>query len=145
MNKAILEDVALWLEAGAPHVGDVLGFNLSVGVKARYDHETNTCGTVCCIAGAIVQFNEPVLKREELKEWVDNIPWGETGNEYGYGTVFRRASRLAEISECQALELFEPSMDRSEVLPEQAAKVVRHFMETGAVDWDIIKKTGGDE
>jgi hypothetical protein len=131
-GKQALIDVALWLEAGAPHKGDVDGFDLSVGVAMR----DPACGTVCCIAGALVQFNEPVT--EKLKSQME---YDDDDHEYNWGTVFRRGMAIAELTEEQAEALFEPDVwDRSEVTPAEAARVIRHFVETGEVDWGVANE-----
>lgn len=124
-----LQRVARWLEAGAPHV-DVNGreidaFDMTKGIE-RAD-----CGTACCIAGALVQFdNDPAT--EFTGYWSD---------------VLDDARRISGITNAEdASELF--GLDDSAfyanerrfrgVKPEQAAKVIRHFIRTGVVDWNRV-------
>ena len=127
-----LGKVARWLEAGAPHV-DISGrridsFDMTKGI------ESEGCGTACCIAGALVQFNG--------------------GNATGYWTDIRdKAMDLGGITEeADAYELFGLYSDGQgeyehgrfarlrEVKPEGAAKVIRKFVRTGEVDWDAAFK-----
>lgn len=129
-GKQALIGVAEWLEAGAPHVGDVAGFDLSVGVQMA----DPACGTVCCIAGALVQFNEPVTEK-----LISQIDYDDDDTEYNWGTIFDKGMEIAGLTEDQAGELFEPSdFNRSEIKPEQAAKVIRHYLSKGVVNWDVI-------
>lgn len=129
-GKQALIDVAVWLEAGAPHVGDLVGFDLSVGV----DLQQNSCGTVCCIAGALVQFNEPVT--EKLKAQVAEDDYN---TEYNWSTIFQRGMEIAGLDEGQASALFEPDVwDRADITPAEAAKVIRHYVNTDEVNWDVV-------
>lgn len=128
-GKQALIDVAVWLEAGAPHKGDVAGFDLSVGVEMR----DPACGTVCCIAGALVQFNEPVT--EKLKAQMENDDYD---SEYNWSTIFERGMEIAGLDDDDASALFEPDVwDRSEITPAQAALVIRHYVATDEVNWDV--------
>lgn len=126
-----LEHVALWLEAGAPHVeveGQAVdGFDMSYGVLV-----SPQCGTICCIAGAVCQFNRPFIlddvdfgNEEEAPFW----DWGEDG-------VFYRAIKLLGISQDDAEILFTPEIPYSEITADDAAKTIRKFLETGIVDWE---------
>jgi len=116
-----LEGVAQWLEAGAPHVEDkfVDGFNMSTGI------ENDGCGTTCCIAGAVVQFHRPTnLDNYEFANWP---------------SVEQEAIKLLGISDEVAEELFNSPYDSevAPVTPEIAAKVIRNFLASGVVDWNI--------
>lgn len=132
-----LEHVALWLEAGAPHVkveGQAIdGFNMSYGV-----YVSAKCGTVCCIAGAVCQFNHP-FSMDDYEDGYDNrvdgieAPfWPNSGD-----GVFFRAIELLEISEDDAETLFTPEIPYSLITADDAAKTIRKFLETGVVDWDV--------
>lgn len=123
-GEEMLTYVAEWLESGAPHVDDVLGFDMNVGVMR------DCCGTVCCIAGAVCQFFKPF----DL--------WGEeNGSEaifYGEGGVFVQAQEMLGVSDENADKLFTPGkVDWESVTPEDAAKVIRHFIATGEVNWKL--------
>lgn len=130
-NVNALIKVAEWLEAGAKHVeaGDhkIGGFSMEDAVTY-----TGECGTACCIAGAIVQFEnliDPVL--------AGSADFFDPFN--GVGPIVKDH---LDISSYQADQLFTPweyfeYYDHIEFSdPQRAARVVRHFIETGVVDWD---------
>lgn len=118
-----LKRVARWLEAGAPHVEEkhLDGFDMSIGVQHK-----PTCGTVCCIAGAVVQFSDPI----EV-EFGDQRPW----------TRIRWAAQdLLGISDDDCDALFTPhgfaDLDEQDAFtPAHAAVVIRDYLATGNVDW----------
>jgi len=70
-QRANMQRVIDWLADGAPHTvlkdGSTLkGFNYTSYIAAANDYDTSydttgQCGTVGCIAGAAVQFDEPVI------------------------------------------------------------------------------------
>lgn len=135
---AALVKVAEWLENGAQHVTidangrEIDSFDMEYGVN-----EKDGCGTACCIAGAVYQFE------------------GLHGN-YGPGDFFCEVSPQAKKflkgddlteEEQEALDaLFLPwdffdYTDTEEFSdPKRAAKVIRHLLATGIVDWDIDVK-----
>lgn len=124
-----LEGVAKWLESGAPHIskdGEIT-FDLSVGVQKT------ECGTACCIAGAVCQFNQP-FEVDHLDAWDnDEILF------YGEGSVLERATSLLGISEEDANQLFTPEdVCWDEVTADEAAKVIRNYLATGVVDYDKV-------
>lgn len=134
-----LTDIAEWLEAGASHVvidrtGRVIDrFDMNYGV------EHNSCGTSCCIAGALVQFQG----------------LGDVGD-YGLGFfgdhgVEKLANDFIGDDEKTLSKLFLPwthfepvdgEVSCEEAVPfsdaAKAAKVVRHYLATGEVDWTIV-------
>lgn len=131
-GRNALEQIAEWLEAGAPHVDHegrtVDHFNMEYPVSK----DGPECGTTCCIAGALVQFNG--LDDRDLLEATGNIAWY---------TVKRLAVDFLDIGPATATELFEPwvyfdGADDSFNDPKRAAKVLRHYLETGRVDWDLF-------
>lgn len=134
-GKNALIRVAEWLEAGAKHttVGD---HNI-----ARFDMEQSIasegCGTACCIAGAVVQFEglvKPVIHGA--------LDFFDGHFEDGVGTI---AARHLGMSEDNAERMFEPwqqfEFNSYEEFsdPQRAAKVVRHYLETGVVAWDLFE------
>ncbi|WKV20522.1 hypothetical protein 16Q_129 [Pseudomonas phage 16Q] len=140
-NKQSLIKVAEWLEDGAKHV------NINNGHKIdQFDMEhavtNNGCGTACCIAGAIVQFEgliKPVLSGSAaFKDVVDD----ET-NEVVEGVCTLATNHLG-IDESDASKLFVPwdyfEYDSYSEFsdPDRAAEVVRHYLETGVVDWGMF-------
>lgn len=144
-NAKALIKVAEWLEDGAKHVsfgtGHEVGvFDMEQAVTASgfgSDYREDACGTACCIAGAIVQFENlisPVLSGAH--DFFDSYDGA------GVGTI---AAKHLGISEEDAEQLFEPWNEfgfegYSEFSdPQRAAKVVRHYLETGIVDWDLFE------
>jgi hypothetical protein len=129
-GKKALIKVAEWLEQGAPHV-DLNGRRID-----RFDMEfavtEMSCGTACCIAGAICQFENLGV----IDEDGDMKFRGETGA----GSL---AQKLLGISYSEAGKLFEPwdhfTYDSFTQFSEVgvAAKTIRNFIETGVVHWDI--------
>lgn len=139
VGRQRLEVVARWLEAGAPHVDDkgVVGFDMSVGVR-RTD-----CGTACCIAGAVCQFNRPF---RGLKE-DDEAGFWSSDPECG---VLGRAIDLLDISYFDAEDLFAPDTydgddGWSHVTPADAALTIRKYLATGRVDWSHVENKQGEE
>ena len=145
-QKARLVRVAEWLEASAPTVGKISGFNLGEVIEpAEYSHAVqndgsavrHSCGTVCCIAGAIVQFE----LQERFGEMAD-----VTEEVYGSPictnrSVLDTAAELVGIREKNvAYNLFVPGVALGRVTPAQAAKVVRNLIETGEVNWNEVSK-----
>ncbi len=130
-EKALIQ-VAEWLEAGAPHV-DVNGRKIDHFNMESIVDQNNSCGTSCCIAGAVMQFNRLSLKGSEEDEW-----WFMKGRD--------KVAKYLQISRYNADELFSPwnqgegftlSRDFQDYSnPAVAAKVVRHFVDTGVVDWE---------
>jgi hypothetical protein len=114
-------DMANWFEHTGLHS---LPGNMPVG-KAIQD-----CGTVACIAGWAVAVHEPKLK-------LCDAP---------VGAVFERAKKLLGLDELVAKYLFLPAsaphvdenfLNVYGANPKQAARVVRHLVETGEVDWRV--------
>lgn len=134
-----LTKVAEWLENGAPHVvldkaGRVIDrFDMNYGVD-----QSSGCGTSCCIAGAIVQF-------EGLGDLYSGGLgfWGDHGVEtlaHNFIGDDRRTLNMLFLP----WDYFEPvdgenydEQARPFSDPEKAAKVVRHYLATGEVDWTI--------
>lgn len=136
--KAI-EKVIQWLDAGAQHVDASTGrvidkFNMSHAVSKQ------TCGTSCCIAGAVVQF-----------EGLDTFPLSENAPDvaafYDQGDSKGVASVVTEylgLDEESANRLFLPWGERhnDEWLPEMvfsvpanASAVLNRLLVTGEVVW----------
>lgn len=148
MNIDRLTYIAQWLEAGAPHLGKVQGFNISVGIKAiSSDPE---CGTVCCIAGAATQFfndEDGYLVRRAIEDIDSAAP---SAGEAPWDLVFIEAMNLLDLTEDQATALFIPVGESNSLSldgvqrywsdfndPIKAAKVIRNFIETNEVNWDV--------
>lgn len=135
-GKQALVRVAEWLEAGAPHVNidsrDIGMFDMGEAVTPNKQNEFGeACGTACCIAGAVFQF-------EGLGGFEGNPT---TGLDFFWEVSPKVREHLA-IDEDTASALFLPwEHFDGEVEefsdPALAAKVVREFIATGVVDWDI--------
>lgn len=138
-NIQALVKVAQWLEQGAPHV-EVGPFEIGrfdMGESISVDDEW--CGTACCIAGAVSQFEGLVHPDEAL--FAFGAPFFDT--EGSVGLMTKVAIHLG-IDDDTAAMLFVPwdhfSHDRESEFsdPARAAKVIRHFISTGVVDWDLF-------
>lgn len=134
VGRKRLIQIAEWLEAGAPHQtkAGIVRFDLSVGVQK------NACGTACCIAGAVCQFNKP-FDTDDLS-YAGDFNNGDAEVAF-YGddedSVFGRAVELLGISEDDAEALFTPTgVDWYRVTPAEAAATIRHYLETGEVNWE---------
>lgn len=134
MNKQRLLELADWLGKGAKH--EHVRFNMSTFMTFKLKDwyapitKDNICGTVCCIAGCAVQFFAPEncadLTNQELCR----------PNLVDYKGI---AARVLGLGTEQAEALFFPDRqlisDYSQITPQWAAKVIRHMVETGHVDW----------
>ena len=97
--------------------------------------DTPECGTVCCIAGAATQFfndENGEIAGEAFEKSAES--WTGTG-EADWLVVASEARYLLGLERLQAKELFEPNVRWTSITPEIAAKVIRHLMETGEVNW----------
>jgi len=116
MNTKRLKIIAQWLEAGAPHKGDVAGFDM------RHVQTEAACGTLCCIAGAAIHF----FGTREERTSVFSDPAGP----------------LLGLDQEDADELFCPvgydtvddGMD-GRYGAAHAARCIRNLITTGVVDW----------
>lgn len=116
-----------WLKAGAPHE-DNIGFNMDYVSNQANDVLTdfsgnNVCGSVCCIAGAIGQFNKfdrPSVADESLQIMYPDL---------------------------HLHDLFYPwddSFSYSSITPQDAAEVLEHFMKTGEIIWEEYRQKYSD-
>ena len=77
MKTELFAPVLAWLEAGAPHTPEGIGFNMcSFDDEDHYDFEQNSCGTACCIAGAVQKFNK-IPPTDLNSVWADINALGE--------------------------------------------------------------------
>jgi len=118
VNIDKLTEIAEWLEAGAPERKGVTGFDMETFLSDK------GCGTACCIAGAVVQFDRKAPYRtadEAIGAGID------PGND---------AAGILDIEEDMADELFYArGEDLDRVDSAWAARCVRKLIETGRVDW----------
>lgn len=85
----------------------------------------HSCNTIACLAGfAIMLFDKETTDKAKNDRHV---------------SYERTARKLLGLNDLESRELFVGRID-SRVTGAEAAKVVRHFAETGQVDWDIISK-----
>ena len=115
MKTEMFEPVLAWLDAG--------GDNGQLRFNMNYTLQDDGCGTVCCIAGALQQFNGLAVHHNiwfcaEVGELVgmtdtqvQNLFWAE--NRYRHGSH----GSLSEIE------------------PHEAAAAIRSMLETGEVTW----------
>lgn len=141
-NKQALVKVAEWLEAGAPHTTvhehSIGKFDMEFAIEGRGE-----CGTACCIAGAIVQFENlvPAINGHSAADFFAPYSVGNSHTEAGVGEI---AADHLGISPYDAKALFEPwtmfEYDAYEEFsdPYRAAQVVRNYLETGEVNWDAV-------
>lgn len=136
LNKEILEKVAVWLEAGAPHEQSRgMGFHMAwTGTESRivFSSENGpqpwispSCGTVGCIAGAIVQFTHCTLNYDDVIYVANSIVGGNTNSDGTHSLFYPE-------------DLFhEDGREGYYATPQEAAIAVRHFMEhqNGEAAW----------
>ncbi|MDR3445950.1 hypothetical protein [Dyella sp.] len=120
-----LIEVAEWLEAKTPAKAGVVEFDMSHWV------EQNECGTSCCIAGAIVQFDQAANGRAALS--VGEIGEIDEGLADHYYSIGDYAGDLCGLNTAQADELFTNNLDAT---PSDAATAIRRFLDTGEMYWD---------
>lgn len=140
---AALKRVADWLEAGAPHVQvnddiEIGHFNMEYAVVA--DADDGGCGTACCIAGAVCQFEMLGLDERHEDGSLDwNLPAYPDDDDGSDGGAFFLAADHLGMSYGDAEKMFSPfniGLDQHVYInPAIAALVVRHFIETGEVKW----------
>ncbi|ATN92850.1 hypothetical protein QGX11_gp087 [Pseudomonas phage PPSC2] len=143
-NVESLIKVAEWLEDGAKHVeldsGHKLdGFDIEHSITSYGD-----CGTACCIAGALVQFQNLVKLEQAVSNQTDFFDTEGEEGEVVEGVMTLAKNHLG-IEHTDAEKLFLPwDHFGSETFhefsdPDRAAKVIRHYIETGAVNWDLFE------
>lgn len=147
---AALIKVAEWLEAGAQHVVVDQDANLKIGffnmeysVVANVDHDYG-CGTACCIAGAVCQFERLGLGERDGDgdlDWISPVDFPSKPMSHEPQGAFYLAADYLGISYKDAQAMFIPFdvdfLEPDEYNdPEIAARVVRNFIETGVVDWN---------
>lgn len=140
VGRERLGKVQQWLEAGAPHVevfdnGEQL---LPITTFDMYETvgRSGDCGTACCIAGAVVQFSDPLDVRSTFS------PQYYTG----FGA---KAAALLDISQDDADSMFVPSeVEWDSITPAVAAKMLKTYLATGVVDWvaaGAVEESDDDE
>jgi hypothetical protein len=123
VREQILAPVIAWLDAGAPHTEN-RGMKFHMRALLHLDgppEDLNWCGTACCIAGAIIAFNDPQAVVEGK-------------NAYWYSV------EALGLTPYQADDLFQPwcndyRIKAEEITPARAATTLRHFVKTGDIVW----------
>lgn len=157
-NKQILEQVYDWLKAGAPHEqSHGMGFDMQYvmidveneevpGGTPREWIDYMECGTVGCIAGAIVQFH-----RGRPCELDERYPTeAEAARIMGFhsgSADYDRAMELfyPEVSDGhfdnQLSWIYEEGENYYDSTPEQVARVLRKYIDTDGkvVDWTLAE------
>lgn len=128
VGRERLSKVQQWLESGAPHMEVVDGEENLLPVTHFDMYETvgraDDCGTACCIAGAVIQFNEPMDVRHQA--FSPNY----------YTGVGEKAAGLLGISQTDADMMFVPQdVEWGTITPEVAGKMLNTYLATGVVDW----------
>ena len=110
-----LAELASWLEQGAPQRNGHT-FNMET-----FCMETS-CGTAACIAGTAIRW------------------WGDSG----LGMILSQAQELLGLSYDDARRMFFARgadvnamrvVDWRRITPQMAGAVIRHYLDTGVVDW----------
>ncbi len=105
-----------------------LGFNMMYYVSEinpENDNSGHGCGTAACIAGWCYAMMTSLKKLTE---------------EYGTNDIKWCSSSYLELTLNETFELFLPMGRRiplGDITPEHAVATLRHFAETGKVDWNI--------
>lgn len=135
MNKHRLTVLADWLERGAPHAH--IRFDMRTYI-AKFDKNgrvlpdcdvnvkpEDVCSTACCMAGVLTQTYAPhTLVRNGRV--ILGVP------------IWRIAAQVAGLTRTQAYLLFvPPTIPLNRITAKEAAKVVRHLVATGVVDWRV--------
>lgn len=150
MNVPKLEELASWLEAGAPHIiFDMETCQLLVkdanrakilvdsdAVMTEVDKKgLGGCGTICCIAGyvAFMANNEKLFIVEGESKW--------DGHWVGVRDIALRELDLPSNGEDERYghDLFSPYLCPENCSPKQAAKAVRLVVDGNHHPWNEIK------
>ena len=146
-QKELTDKVIAWLEGGAPHTGNMVGFSMhhfcqpvvkgwlisGPLLKLEYvysvdkeNYDEATCGTVHCIGGAIIAF---AAKRQK-KSYDTLVHSTRKSIEVVAGNLIGMTSKR------DAYEMFlNWNFCILHPTPQQAAHVLRTWQETGIVDW----------
>lgn len=120
--KALRERVLAWLEAGAPETQDfgIAGFDM-ITVSRRTDPMKGepACGTMCCIAGAALQFSGLHARHGTMEDAADLL-----GVEDYKTHHFREQMFLGG------------NLYLKDITPTMAADTFRRWIETGNITWE---------
>ena len=128
-----LIEVAEWLEAKTPVKAGVNEFDMTHWVQQ------NECGTSCCLAGAIVQFDQAAKGLNTLTDGdVSEISEG-AANEYC--EIGDYAGDLCGLSPAEARTLF---CEHTSATAPEAITTIRRYLDTGKLYWDHNGKNSGE-
>jgi hypothetical protein len=126
-------NMATWLDHFGAHALDLS----SIPIKDALED----CGTVACIAGWAARLAKPnaVIKPGDIESIAKEF-LGFADTSPGFSTETAEAVERGELLECcKSDDLFVPnSTYMKKATAKDAAKVVRHLVETGEVDWSVI-------
>lgn len=108
-----------------------IGFNMATyGGVGFGDKAGHNCGTAACIAGwTLVMFDDDGFPREKP------LSPSELRNS---ACIMVRAAGALGLEDKVARKLFVPDVDiLSDLAPQRAVRVLRHFARTGKVNWDL--------
>ncbi|GGA00182.1 hypothetical protein [Dyella caseinilytica] len=128
-----LIEVVEWLEAKTPLKAGVAKFNMSHWI------EENECGTSCCLAGTIVQFDQAARGKSTLTEGDVSEISDEAANEYC--DIGDYAGDLCGLNPVEAQTLFTSYLQAT---PAEASETIRRFLDSGKLYWDRNGKVTGE-
>lgn len=127
MKTELFAPVLAWLKAGAPHTKDRnIFFNMNhFALKGtpNPDPDTNHCGTACCIAGAVNQFNKLGVTIEDSIEACYAI-----GHQIGMTADQIENLFFGEVAGYRDYYL-------EDIPPALAADMLEQFIATGYAPW----------
>lgn len=136
--SVLAEPVLAWLKDGAKHIdmnGTIYGFNMEFicSISRAPDYQGAYCGTVMCIAGAIIEMQSAVFKKkyrdlEDLKGLFPDLPL--------HSLFYPQRSEEYDSEETDRV-CYEG------ITPDVAVVVLEHFMETGEVIWEQYSNENG--
>lgn len=123
MNKERLEEVAQWLEAGAPERKFNMNRLLDTSMSSA---DKNWCGTECCIAGYVVTRYKP-------------FSWDRFAIEHEARTLLGLDYDVSDaLFYPKILGTDEQVGDWDDITPADAAQAVRNVMEHNNPLWEEI-------
>ena len=102
------------------------------------------CGAPACIAGWTVALeiwkgNVERAARMNVRGWCTSLADDQFPTSWPFNSAIQwQAAKILGLSESQARELFlsdRPVCDLRDILPEDAAYILRQFVETGRIQW----------
>lgn len=130
MNIELLDRIATWLEAGAPHKVEGVDHPIHFDMNTFGAPNDNDCATACCIATAATQFTNTYTSA-----WVWDNLYMDPG--------FQKARELLDLDDARAEKLFFPTYNCDELInfeaitSVQAALTILNLIATGVVDWEV--------